>query len=409
MQRRNVKNNITQRLNSGSYNFTRSFRTNEKYLLGKIDEYQKYGTNMPGYIKQRLQQSQELLGRLRSSAATGAAAPPPLAAAATGVATGPATGVATGLAPLVAPANDFLGLAEPGGGGGGGGSVWVPRAAVANAPKKTVELELDTWIKWDTYPNDVPFKLEEPISGIGNGEYKLAAILGTKPLGQNVPYDLDLCIKDLCSRGEVKELDSANSFRPGVKGVNLYRPIKYQISDLQKIIEAFNEEFEGVLHKELTETVLNISPGEIGAQNLDNIQSICVALHHIKLSTVNSGRMYDIFDILTAAPRQVNANMLYKLLMAEGRPLDEINRILGENEFRRERIISLLEHPFINDPLKLRRSLDEFPSILFEGLTLIFVDEKKGFYIASNTAETVKYNRITQDKPRFKVIFKGKN
>jgi hypothetical protein len=82
------------------------------------------------------------------------------------------------------------------------GVVMFVLAAVANAPKKTVELELDTWIKWDTYPNDVPFKLEEPISGIGNGEYKLAAILGTKPLGQNVPYDLDLCIKDLCSRGE---------------------------------------------------------------------------------------------------------------------------------------------------------------------------------------------------------------
>jgi hypothetical protein len=93
------------------------------------------------------------------------------------------------------------------------------------------------------------------------------------------------------------------------------------------------------------------------------------------------------------------------LLIAEGRPLDEINGILGEPEFRRERIIGLLEHPFINDPLKLRRSLEEFPSILFEGLTLIFVHEEKGFYIVSNTAESVKYNRITQEKPRFKVRF----
>lgn len=279
--------------------------------------------------------------------------------------------------------------------------------------RSSVQLELNKWVPWEKYPNDVPFDVEEvekylgkKISGIGNGEHKMAEILGTEPLGQNVPYDLDLCIKGLCSRGEVKELDSANSFRSAVDGENLYRPIMYKISDLQRIIQKFNEEFEGVLDKELTEDVLSINPGEIGAENLGKIQSICQRLHHIKLSTVNSGRMYDIFDILTAAPRRVNANMLYKLLMAEGRPLDEINGILGETEFKTERIICLLEDPFINDPLKLRRSLEEFPSILFEGLTLIFVDEKKGFYIASNTAETVKYNRITQCKPRFKVIFK---
>jgi hypothetical protein len=269
--------------------------------------------------------------------------------------------------------------------------------------RSSVQLELNKWVPWEKYPNDVPFDYKP--SGIGNGEYKLAAILGTKPLGQNVPYDLDLCIKDLCSRGEVKELDSANSFRLGVDGVNLYRPIMYKISDLQRIIQKFNEEFEGVLDKELTEDVLSINPGEIGAENLGKIQSICERLHHIKLSTVNSGRMYDVFDILTAAPRQVNANMLYKLLMAEGRPLDEINGILGETEFKTERIICLLEHPFINDPLKLRRSLEEFPSILFEGLTLIFVDEKKGFYIVSDTAKTITYKRITQFKPRFHVRF----
>ena len=386
---------ITRRLNNGSYNFKRNFRRNEEYLLGKIDEYEKRGANMTGFMKGRLEESKVLLARIRSRGPSAAAAAAPLAAAAP--------------APLAARANEFLAVAEDGngggGGGGGGGSVWVPRAAVANAPKITLDIKLNTWIPWEAYPNDVPFRLEEPISGIGNGEYKLAAILGTKPLGQNVPYDLDLCIKDLCSRGEVKELDSANSFRPGVKGADLYRPIKYQISDLQKIIQTFNEEFEGALDKELTETVLSISPGEIGAQNLDKIQSICAALHHIKLSTVNSGRMYAAFDILTGAPRQVTANILYKLLIAEGRPLDEINGILGEPEFRRERIIGLLEHPFINDPLKLRRSLEEFPSILFEGLTLIFVHEEKGFYIVSNTAESVKYNRITQEKPRFKVRF----
>jgi hypothetical protein len=51
----------------------------------------------------------------------------------------------------------------------------------------------------------------------------------------------------------------------------------------------------------------------------------------------------------------------------------------------------------------LNDKLNEIYSILFKEITLIFVDEDKGYYI--NTNSNIKFNRITMGTPRFKVSF----
>ena len=428
MQRRSVKNNITQRLNSGSYNFTRNFRRNEKYLLEKIDEYQKYGTNMPGYIKQRLQQSQELLGRLRSSAASGAAAPAPLAAAATGV----ATGLATGPAPLVAPANDFLEFAEPGGGGGGGGgggSVWVPRAAVANAPKRTLDIELNTWIPWEAYPNDVPF--ESPLKGIGNGEHKLAEILGITPNGQNKKYDLDMCLnvkgRDLCTKGEVKEIKKDSSFFPGANGRNEFRKTKHLIANLQEIFNRLFNDYKDMLSAKIVEymscykerkdgsvsknDLLTMTPDEISQTNLPRLIETCKYLNLQRqriISSNNYKKLFRIHDVLSGELRDVNSSRLYKILSADSKSPEEITAVLGEQAYRLEQFLELIDHPIINNPEEFIRYLGQFAAKLFSDYTLILVNKKKGFYITDNLEARITIYRVTRAYPKFLITFSGK-
>lgn len=401
-QRKNITHNIRQRLSSG-YNVTRNAKSNEKYLRGKIDEYESKGPSMKGFIKERLDESRTLLSRIHAKKAN---------------ARGSKQVLPSGLVipPGVVP--------DP---GGGSTANWVPKASVANPPKKALDLELNTWIPWEKYNNDIPFK--SSVKGIGNGEHKLAEILGTEPNGQNKKYDLDLCLKvkgrDLCTKGEVKEIEKDSSFFPGANGRNAFRQTKQEISSLQDVLRTVLKDFRSMLSSKFIEymtcykekadgsvskyDLLTMTPDEISQTNLPRLIEVCIFLHEQRVKEMEkSHRTFSSFDIITGEPRQISSSQMYKLCKADGGDTAKLIKILGEELFKRESFLEVTDHPIIKNPEGFQEYLGQFAARLFSDYTLILVNKKKGFYITDNLEARVTIYRITRAYPKFLITFSGK-
>ena len=397
---------------NGSYNVTRNLRRNERDLVAKIEEYKKKG-ELPGFMKKRLEEAEELLSRVRGKRLETISE----------VASVPNTERRSAErveAPVVPN------VVKP---------VKIKKTKViAERPKpteKVLDEPFNKWIPWEKFPeaSEIPFTTS--VKGIGNGEHKLAAILGTTPNGQNKKYDLDLCLKvrdqDVCSKGEVKEIEKDSSFFPGANGRNEFRKTKHSLASLQEIFQTVFKEFKHKLSPSIIESMssyketadgkvvkndlLTMTPDEISQKNLPKLIEACVFLHNLRMAemkkTEDSGKTFTTYDILSGQQKQVGSTQLYKLCKAEDR-VSELVQILGEEIYEREKFLDVTDHPIIQNPEEFEKYLGSFAAKLFQGYTLILVNKTKGFYIAKDLEKHVKIYRITKAYPKFLISFSGK-
>jgi len=234
-----------------------------------------------------------------------------------------------------------------------------------------INIKFNTWNSWNEESQKVPYK--STTKGIGNGEARVAFILKTKTLGQNNSYDIDLSIPCIHSKGEVKELDAANSFKAGRNGRDLLRPIKNDIITFLILIKSLSID----KIKEKVEIISEMSPDEICESNIMILSEICELLYNLKKDIPNNTKVYSSYDILTGEKKEINSTKLYKLMNADCKSIDEIKKELGEEEYENEKLLEKLDHCYINNPKILNDKLNEIYSNLFKEITLIFVDEDK--------------------------------
>lgn len=263
-------------------------------------------------------------------------------------------------------------------------------------------VENDKWNNWREETKQIPYKTN--IKGQGPGEDRIASLFNTKPKGQNVSYDIDLPSYYENRKGEVKELDSANTFQVGRDGRDNLRPIKTHIIKLLDIINNLAYESSDYIDdviKDKMVRILNISPDEICKSNISLINDICKYLHDLKERKYKDLPYMNTFDSITGFPTKVNIVIAYAVMIAEGKSELDIKKELGE-QFDNVRLLTCLNHPYIIDPSKMNGELNGICD-MFNSSTLIFVNEKGYYVLCSNIKDKICFERITLGKPRFKV------
>ena len=268
-------------------------------------------------------------------------------------------------------------------------------------------ISLDTWNTWSEESQKIPYTSE--IKGVGHGEERVAYILKTKTLGQNMSYDMNLSIPGLNLKGEVKELDSANSFKSGKSGRDILRPIKSNIIKLQMQFESLKRMCNSQLTKTIQEKLdilLEMSPDEICESNITLLKNMCISMNTLKNDTEKTMHTFKGYDIFTGKPVEVSSTTYYRIMIANNKSLEEIKEKMGEDQYLKELLLDNLNHPYISNPLALSNDLDEIRIKLFNDITLIYVNNKKGFYIMTPTTihTNLRFCRITMGYPRFKLV-----
>ena len=133
------------------------------------------------------------------------------------------------------------------------------------------------YTKWSPKSTGIPFKSNT--KGVGNGEDKVAAELGTVPLGQNSPHDM-IVDGNPC---EVKELDANDDCNTSKTGRDTLRPTKGlhnslldSVNDLAEN-EVFTEE-----QKELLKEFKDVNSDELCVGNLRKLDKTCRMLNSKK-------------------------------------------------------------------------------------------------------------------------------
>ena len=254
------------------------------------------------------------------------------------------------------------------------------------------------WIPWTDKSNGIPFKHTMP--GIGDGEEKVAAELGTVVLGQNSPYDMMPVLNGVATKCDVKKLDKQNDFNTGVEGSNALRLLKMKHVTLLESIQALRESPLLTSQEKMTLNFFaDTSPDELAVGTLRNLVETCKMLH---------GKWKEITGSLpTVAPFQdaqgpvsMPLDLYWIVCQRIGRPFP-VEFASFESTLQ---ILQLLDHIYIRNPLTLMEDLQGLVQRIFQGLTLILVDEKKGYMFLSNL-NRVKFMRITRGHPRFQIVF----
>lgn len=248
------------------------------------------------------------------------------------------------------------------------------------------------WNNWTDKSENIPFISK--IKGVGDGEEKIAHELNSKVLGQNSDYDMKITIDNKEYNCDIKKLDN-NTFNTGVKGRNALRPIKNNISELLEILKKISNshiltETEKCKIKELH----NISPDEICVSNIQKINDICIMLNEKQENIVSSlPNIYEEFR-----KKEVRLDKYSKICELYDEEIPE------QYHSYKEKLIFLknISHIYILTPKLLIESLNNLVNI-FNDITLIFVDEKKGYCIW-NKLESIKFERITRGHPRFRIL-----
>ena len=266
------------------------------------------------------------------------------------------------------------------------------------------KIDNDKWNNWDETDKKIPYK--NKIKGQGSGEERIANLFKTKPKGQNVPYDIDLPNYYKNQKGEVKELDSANTFKVGRDGRDRLRPIKALITKLLEILNNLVYENSNYIIdsdiKEKMRRISKISPDEICKSNISSINEICKYLYDLKDRTYKYLPHINTYDSITGVKSNVHMLDAYAIMIAERKSVVDIKKTLSNEQFDFVNLLTIIEHPYINDTSKMNNDLNGICD-MFKLSTLIFVNEKGYYILCSNIKDKICFERITLGKPRFKV------
>jgi hypothetical protein len=251
---------------------------------------------------------------------------------------------------------------------------------------------------WTAKSKDIEFKSSN--SGIGDGEHKVAAELDAIVLGQNSDYDMDINAIGPC---DVKKLDDL-TFNTGVKGRDMLRPIKNKLFNLLDIFRKIRNSSiltpdENSMLLKLEETK-EISPDELCVSNISKINDLCTMLHHVLERIQQSFPKLPCNEILIRnkpSEHEISLYQYYTFCQSVNHTFpDEYVSYTTALEFQKT-----ISHEYIITPTLLMESLNNLVSI-FNGVTLIFVDDEKGYCIWKQM-ECIQFERITRGNPRFKV------
>jgi hypothetical protein len=264
--------------------------------------------------------------------------------------------------------------------------------------KSKVTMETIPYIPWTDKSKDVAYK--SSIVGIGHGEYRVAAEFGTTPLGQNSPYDMDITIDGISMKADVKQLDK-KTFNTGVEGRNYLRPIKNNINNLLELLPKIvaTLDFTNEQKKEFNALQKDgVSPDEFSAGSVKALRIVCTILNNKqKELRAMLPIVKPLVDPYTSSTIEMTVESYHKLFTDLNFPFPEELKPYNNHLH----ILSVLNHPYINDPTKLDKDLQSLVGI-FHDVVLIFVDEEKGYYILKEIEGNIKFERITRGHPRFR-------
>lgn len=263
-----------------------------------------------------------------------------------------------------------------------------------NKLDSTINKNQIEWKNWTDKSKDISFK--STIKGVGDGEQKVAHEFDTKILGQNSYYDMKVTIDRIEYESDIKKLDN-NTFNTGVKGRNALRPIKTKITNLLNLFRKIVD--SKILTQEIIIILQNfeeVSPDELCVKNIQKLYKVCYILHEERQKIIL--RLPNIPFIINGIIVEINLLQYYNIL-------NILERDLEEEFYEFKDILLLLNdlaHEYIMKPDELYNSLNSLVSI-FLGIKLIFVDEKKGYFILDNILN-IKFERITRGHPRFRLL-----
>ena len=263
--------------------------------------------------------------------------------------------------------------------------------------ESAILIEMMNWNPWTEKSRDTPFG--STTTGVGDGEEKVARELGTNVLGQNSPFDMKPIINGIPTECDVKKLDTQNDFNTGVKGRNALRPIKTKHVLLLESLRALSEStMLTPEEKTLLQFFKDVSPDELAVGTLKKLKYICEMLNMKRKTILESIPVVQPFTD-TTGPVSMTLDVYYMICEKMGRPFPEEYSSYNPTL----EILTHLENVYIQRPTLLTEDLDTLVNFL-KGITLIIVDEKKGYMIIPDVSR-IQFLRITRGHPRFQILF----
>jgi len=263
-------------------------------------------------------------------------------------------------------------------------------------------LPVNTLIPWTDADKGISYK---GTRSIGPGESRVAYRLQTTPKGQNCAYDMDVKINEQFYKAEVKQHDKY-SIRTSASGVKQLRPTQVKIANLLRLLPTIYLYTSELLSNDIKKDIKsleNVSTDELAQNNISKIKRVCEALYKLYQEHKPSTRSFTLHDLRTGEEKKVGPKTYYKMLICDGLSQEDVEKDMGKEDYKIARLYTdYLDHPYIKEPTKFMDDLNNLVNI-FNSMLLILVDENKGFYIMTEPNEKLKFERITQGRPRFNV------
>jgi flagellin-specific chaperone FliS len=270
----------------------------------------------------------------------------------------------------------------------------------------------DLWNAWTKKSSRVKFKSSE--KAIGDGEHKLGAEFGIKPLGQNSAYDLDV----LGEKWEIKKVDSDNSFRLGVEVATHYTPV---ISSVIRILENvlsikhdLLDSVSGKIMQSCIKSIESISPScetllldglrknEVAASNLQKANDI---IEELKAILINDETKIQLYSSVDGKICEYDSLIAFKKISLEDISIEEKIKLLGDKEIYNRALITseIADDLVIFENITLQDKLNKIIRNIFKDVKLVLVHEKQGYKPIRNL-KNIYCNRITSGLPRCKML-----
>ena len=269
----------------------------------------------------------------------------------------------------------------------------------------------DSWNSWTKISEGVSW--ESSKSYIGDGEDKLGKEFHTKPLGQNDSYDLNIDNE----KWEVKKLDNGESFRLGVEIASRYNDLLYRLIDCfntlnivrdHLVSELFKEKIVKILDalnaswgKTRTPILIGLYKNEVGEANLTKLDELLEDLKKIIFVPHNKIKLYSSYD-----------GKIYEYKSTDAIEKIQLENISIDNKIKKFGSPESFDQNFITSKIQqnlkilkgqtLKECLNKMVREVFDDLTLVIVDKKKGFMPISSIDKVSCY-RITSGSPRCRI------
>jgi len=287
------------------------------------------------------------------------------------------------------------------------------------------QAELDVLNKWQDFESTTALKGR---SGVGPGEDRLAEILGGEVQGQSESFDLEIVEGPFSGKWEVKAPDSAGTIRPGTEGITAFGPINKTLrnavdelaeflgqpgvdelaesSETKTQLDKIKSFFEEAVTKSGKTDAGLTQSGEITANRFEKIMDMLDAA--AEMIQDMQGELLNV--TVGEKEYQVTPTNMLKISRLLGMTDEEASGDLGEAAAAASALATLNSKVF-EDATALRTQWEESIQAdeVFDLSGIILVTPEGFMMIRKPYGDKIKFNRVTQGKPRFQTPLKGKS